>query len=188
MVSNAMTVSVKVDGTETLKEDLVTAMKEIGNGCIHSLVNYVVPEIKDLYKRHVQTDIYDKWEPTEYIRRGESGGLIDFDHNGSFSPSDKSMSEEGFAVGIKFRYRPDGSSEQWEHPLDTDDLIRRIETGQGYEWRKHPGPRPFWTNFLNEAIEGNAFADAVMRGLESYGIQVDGFPYAERESTDGYEY
>ena len=188
MVSNAMNVGVQVEGTETLKEDLLTAMREIGRACAGSLVNFAAPDIKELYKRHVQTDIYDQWEPTEYIRRGASGGLIDFDHNGSIYPTEGSVSEDTFTVAMKFSYRPDGSSEQWEHPLGTDDLIRRIETGEGYEWRKHPGARPFWTNFLNEAIEGNAFADSVLRGLEIQGIEVEGFPYAERESTDGYEY
>lgn len=188
MVSNAMTVGVRVEGTETLKKDLLAAMKEIGRACAGSLVNFAAPDMKDLLRQHIQKDVYDQWEPTEYIRRKEAGGIIDIEHSGSVHPSEGSVSEEAIVVAMKLRYKPDGSSEQWNHPAYGDDLIRRIETGQGYEWRKHPGPRPFWTNFLNEAIEGNAFADSVLRGLEIQGITVEGFPYAEREGTDGYEY
>lgn len=168
----------------TLEADLNKELETLGRGFASALV-YAAPEVKELLQKHIQRDVYDKWNPTEYQRRGFDGGIIDFEHNGSIKPSESSISGNQIDVAMKLRYKPDGVQEQWEVPANGDELIGRIESGTGYEWKKHPGPRPFWTNFTNELIEGGYLASYVFSGLTEAGIQVDGFPEAVRQPGDG---
>lgn len=145
----------------------------------------VISETKDRLKQHVQKDVYDQWTPTEYIRREKNGGIIDIDGSSRINGPYPDTKGKNFAAGFELRYMPGGESEQWREPASGNALIGRIESGTGYEWREHPGPRPFWTNFVNEMIEQNEFGDAVRRELVMLGINVEGFPETVRGSGDG---
>ena len=143
-------------------------------------------ETKEKLKSHIQSDVYDKWDPKDYVRRGESGGLGDIEYNTKGTKEPYTQTEgDNFAAGFNLRFMPDGTSDQWDEPLSGNWFTRRVESGEGYEWKRHPGPRPFWTNMINELIDGNGYGDIVQRSLQMYGVNVDGF-IEVRRSRDGW--
>lgn len=127
---------------------------------------------------HIAEDVYDAYpDPTVYERRKDKGGLLDFDSN---------LKKGGSSDEAKIEYEPSGESEQWYHPVDGDELIRRIESrNPQYEWVKDMPERPFFQNFVAEMIEGGraemTLVD-VMNGLDKdlgvtsydYGVERDG--------------
>ena len=143
-------------------------------------------DTKQKLKSHITSDVYDQWDPTEYVRRGENGGLGDMAYNtrGTKEPYTETKGDN-IAAGFNLRFMPDGASEQWDEPLNGDWFTKRVESGEGYEWKKHPGPRPFWTNLIEELIDGNGYGDIVQRSLQMYGVNVDGF-IEVRRSRDGW--
>ncbi|MBQ0125826.1 MAG: hypothetical protein KBS59_05820, partial [Clostridiales bacterium] len=56
-----------------------------------------------------------------------------------------------------------------------DDLIRRLQTGKGYDWHLKNGKdfpkRPFWNNFVDEQIN-EKISQNFIRGMESRGYTV----------------
>ncbi len=108
---------------------------------------------------HVQGDVYNKWWPKDYKRRGANGGLADID-NSDFSIDDNS---------VKFTYLPSGETDQTDFPVHGDALIGRIERrNPKYNWAGHqPGDRPFFTNFLGEMIEEGRAERALVDGINA---------------------
>ena len=110
---------------------------------------------------HVQGDVYEKFTPKEYVRRGEYGGLADIDANARFEMRDN---------GVRMIYLPSGESEQVapEAQLDGDSLIGRIENKRpDYDWRRKPSKRPFFTIFLGEMIEEGRAERAMVDGINA---------------------
>lgn len=110
---------------------------------------------------HVQGDVYEKFTPKEYVRRGEYGGLMDIDANARFDVRDN---------GVRMIYLPSGESEQVDadQQLDGDALIGRIENKKpDYDWRRKPPKRPFFTNFLGEMIEEGRAERALVDGINA---------------------
>ena len=110
---------------------------------------------------HVQGDVYEKFTPKEYVRRGEYGGLADIDANARFDVRDN---------GVRMIYLPSGESEQVapEAQVDGDALIGRIENKRpDYDWRRKPSKRPFFTNFLGEMIEEGRAERAMVDGINA---------------------
>lgn len=153
---------------------------------VQSALEDVGNDAKYLLEEHIQADVYDKFEPREYIRRYGGGGLIDTESNTRI-PYAIAQTRGAWLKGLMtLRYTPDGSSSQWEHPANGDELIGRIESGSGYEWSRRPGPRPFWQNFVNELTDGQAFAHAFDNAMSMrLGADYEGSSVVEREAGDG---
>lgn len=145
------------------------------NAVFLSALDGVIAETKERLKQHVQKDVYDQWSPSEYVRREENGGIIDIDGSTRINGPFPQTQGKNIAAGFEMRYLPSGASEQWRDPADGNALIGRIETGTGYEWRTHPGERPFWHNFVDEMVQQNEFGEAVRRELLMMGIELEGF-------------
>lgn len=173
MAGTGITLSFKVEFDENeLKQEIANWGATDMNPALEAANNAVAATAKEALRKHIQTDVYDAWTPTEYRR---TGGLVD---GGAIK------STPGPALMI-IEHFPSGASEQWKYPVDDDALIGRIESGSGYEWRRHPGPRPYWKNFVNEMIDG-VFAsqfDAAMAA--QFGAEYEGGTIVERESRDG---
>lgn len=111
---------------------------------------------------------------------------------------------KSFYVGI--RYQPSGehtgkfgdfySAEELEdlgkkpnepikpNPVHGDELIRRIETGEGYDW-DYDKARPFWTPFVEEQLSGK-LQDSFERAMALQGFEVTDFAGGVvAESGDG---
>lgn len=183
-MANSIDLQVKTVWGNTLEDDLADQMKGL-TGALAVALDGVITITKDRIKSHVKKDVYDKWNPTEYERRREHGGIIDVEGATRVTGPQIGMIGKTPAVAFSLNYKPDGESYQWERPRDGDYLIQRIETGEGYEWGTHPGARPFWQNFVNEMIDQNELGDALYREMIALGIEIDGFPSVSRESGDG---
>lgn len=131
--------------------ELEKYLKTIVNFCLQT---DVAQDIKELIKEHVETDVYAKYQPSQYMRRKENGGLLD-DNNYLVKPikdgvsitnitTDNGYSEEMYG---DFGTHPD----TWIVPI--------IETGIGYSWTesriyKKPFARPFIDNTRNDLFKG----------------------------------
>ena len=120
----------------------------------------VAEDTVELMKEHIQTDVYDKYEPTQYVRRMEDGGLID----------DDNYLIEDIDNGVKITNitRDNG----YATPSDPDRLVTPIvESGVGYTWRKskiyqmQPYPRPFVRNTAKDLEEGK-LKESMKKALE----------------------
>lgn len=107
-------------------------------------------------QKHVQTDVYDKYEPKMYDRKGYQGGLIDEDNIEVSMIDDNTVSIEN----IRF----DGDRE----------VAEIVETGQGYTYSfEYSGvPRPFTENTRKELQETNILENEMKKGLTRRGLDV----------------
>lgn len=177
MAGTGIKLTFKVDFEEAaLKQEILTALKEIDPAAAKA--NAAVGEAaKDALKRHIQSDIYDKWTPTHYQRRYE-GGLL----------NEGAITIKAENRRMMLTYEPGGESPQWDNPASGNALIGRIESGSGYEWDKHPGARPFWKAFTNEAVNSifaSVFDAEMAAQLSGSGFEYIGGTVVESQSDDG---
>lgn len=105
---------------------------------------------------HVEADVYDKFQPTEYVRRREDGGLDDMRASATVYSD-----ERDGGMNLTLLYQPSGAADGEGEPVDPhvdgDDLINRIEKRDPeYNWRRKPPKRPFFRNFVEEMLGGRA--------------------------------
>lgn len=143
-----------------------------------------LPALKDemaqCLAEHVQKDVYDRFTPTEYQRRGDDGGLADIEGNAAFTVGEDSVAMD---------YQPSGESEQVENPLNGDALIGRIEhLNPEYDWTRKPPARPFFENFVTELIEGGRAEETLVRAMNARdgGLFIEANGYAGRDGDEGY--
>lgn len=206
--------SVEVASLHLAAEDLSSLEAELRGAAFNvktagNLVRFIYDETKAALRRHVEEDVYKAGKPPRvYIRRSEHEGygtpLNDIEAN-SF-PIGTIDRDGNIVVGIN--YMPSGShsgkfgdfySEEALRDLHKkasdpvkpealakhgNELIRRIETGEGYDWN-YDRPRPFWSNFVNEMIEGGEFEDALVRALSFEGFEASASGNVTRDSEDG---
>ena len=173
MAGISLTFSINFPGAEIWNE-LMTEFRADEPKLVNAMQT-VADVTKETLREHINKDVYEKWTPSSYQRRGESGGIIDL-----------SLVDPSVGSGeMTLYYAPSGDSEQWDNPLGGNALIGRIESGSGYEWYPHPGPRPFWKNFVNEMIDSK-FASAYDEAMSAqFGSDYEGGTTVERESGDG---
>lgn len=174
MAGTGIRLSFKVDFNEAeLRQELGAAMRET-EPAITAASQAVGEAAKEVLFSHLKSDVYAKWKPKSYQRRYEDGLM-----------SENAITISASSGLMELRYKPDGSSEQWRHPASGDALIGRIEGGKGYEWRRHPGARPFWKAFTDEMIDSQMASvfDSTMSA--QLGEIYEGGTVVERESGDG---
>lgn len=174
MAGTGIRISIKVDFNESeLRQEIGTALREI-EPSITAASEAVGAAAKEALLSHLRSDVYAKWKPKTYHRRMEDGLL-----------SDSAIRISASSGLMELRYKPDGSSDQWRNPAHGDALIGRIESGSGYEWRRHPGARPFWKAFADEMIDTQMASvfDSTMSA--QLGEMYEGGTTVERESGDG---
>ena len=187
--------------------------KILSANVMQGVSNRIVGEMNEALEYHIEEDVYKKYEPKVYPRRSENPGfgisLNDIERNVILTVK----AAEG-GTQITFNYRPSGSHSgtfgditadervltKWgvtadapikPKPVHGDDLVRRIETGKGYDWKPpkrgktFTQPRPFWANFVEEMIDGGGFAGAAKRAFKAEGITLEGDVSVERETGDG---
>jgi hypothetical protein len=105
----------------------------------------VAPEVIETMKEHIQTDVYDAYSPTAYVRRREDGGLLDDDNFSAEMVSEDTLKVKNTTTDSENKYK---------------DIVPIIEYGVGYTWEKsriyqsQPYPRPFVRNTRQELKEG----------------------------------
>lgn len=116
---------------------------------------------------HVEYDVYSKFQPIEYVRRGESGGLADM----SATATVYSDERDG-GMNLTLLYQPSGAADGEGEPVDPhvdgDDLIDRIEKRDPeYNWTRKPPKRPFFSNFVQEMIDGGRAEETLVRAMNA---------------------
>ena len=116
---------------------------------------------------HVEADVYDKFQPTEYVRRGEDGGLADMQASATVYSD-----ERDGGMNLTLLYHPsgavDGEGNDVDPHVDGDDLITRIEKKDPeYNWRRKPPKRPFFSNFVQEMVDGGRAEETLVRAMNA---------------------
>ena len=105
---------------------------------------------------HVEADVYEAFQPTEYVRRREDGGLADMQASATVYSD-----ERDGGMNLTLLYQPSGATggegNEIDPHVDGDDLINRIEKKDpAYNWRRKPPKSPFFSNFVEEMLGGRA--------------------------------
>lgn len=145
---------------------LEKALNRIKKDVKKTIENEVSNKIKETMKERIQEDVYDKYEPTQYVRRREDGGLLDDDNIKSKT------------ISIK-----DNISLEITNETLSDSHLKRldkvIEYGVGYEWedseiyKMQPYPRPFINNTKEQIDNENIHIDTLKKSLKSKGYDIE---------------
>ncbi len=114
---------------------------------------------------HVEADVYDKFQPAEYVRRREDGGLADMQASATVYSD-----ERDGGMNLTLLYQPSGAADGEGEPVDPhvdgDDLINRIEKKDPeYNWRRKPPKRPFFSNFVQEMVDSGRAEETLVRAM-----------------------
>lgn len=193
---------VTIQGEETLTNDLNDYVFSLRDP-IWEGFSAVADEMTNSLQAHIQKDVYDAYEPKSYPRRSNSGGIR---FGIPLNDARQMVVEHPTALSLSFTYEPSGyhsgrmqdaldaynarnepkarTESRWNqplkpHPVHGDALIRRIQTGRGYDWIPPKGmnrfpARPFWDNFVEEQKNGaliDAFAYGISRGVSDFRLE-----------------
>lgn len=167
-----------------LEEDLAALEAEVKNA-FRASRQTLANDMRACLQDHVYADVYDEFQPREYVRRRDSGGLSDMGANTTVFPD-----EGDGGMNLTLRYQPDGSRDgegnEVPEAVSGNDLISRIEKRDpDYNWERKPKKRPFFRNFVEEMIEGgraeNTLAAAMNAADPALEIAADGDVTRERE-------
>lgn len=124
-------------------------------------------DMRACLQEHVEHDVYDAFQPTEYVRRRENGGLADMKKNATVY-SDERLG----GMNLTLLYQPDGSTDgegnELEPHVDGDDLVNRIERKEPeYNWRRKPEARTFFSDFVQEMVDGGRAEETLVRAMNA---------------------
>lgn len=146
-----------------LREELAIIERKLEDAIDRTMQTDVADDVKLVLAESVEQNVYEKYTPTGYTRRGnKNGGLAD--------PS-----------VMEVRYSPT------EHLLEVQDMSRDefsgrliapvVEIGEGYEWedsqiyKKQPFPREFHRPAEEMMIDRGLLEDALRVGLAREGFK-----------------
>lgn len=129
-----------------------------------TLKDEVFEEVRDTIQKHVNRDVYDAYSPTQYNRRGSSGGLID----------ENNIVGEIISDGMLFTKNIAEANTPFKgHSYSTDDdtmFGRWINDGLVYNFNGSTDPwteaRPFIDNAREELAKNEGHYKALKRGLK----------------------
>ena len=206
-----MNIKVAVTGLESIDADYNAEILNIKMAAAYALYN-VFEDAKDALVRHIEEDVYSPavFTPTVYPRRSEhpefGPALTDMATNlRPYEPIPADMTGANWG-GFKMSYMPSGEHRgttadleaggsgeprpikaypPYGDRVDNNNLIYRIETGRGYTWRRRPGERPFWQNFIDEMTDGGEFAKSFARHMTAQKYAVEDVGDVTRDYEDG---
>lgn len=168
-----------------LEEDLAALEAEVKNA-FRASRQTLADDMRSCLQEHVETDVYDEFQPSEYVRRRDSGGLSDMQANTTVYSE-----ERDGGMNLTLRYQPDGSRDgegnDVPDAVSGDDLVNRIEKKDPeYNWRRKPKKRPFFRSFVEEMIEGRRAEDTLVAAMNAADPALEVVPDGDvtRESDD----
>lgn len=149
-----------------LEEDLAALETELKNA-FRASRKALADDMRSCLEDHIEADVYDEFQPREYVRRRDSGGLSDMQANTTVYSDERLGGME-----LTLLYQPDGirdgEGNEIENAVSGDDLVNRIEKKDPeYNWRRKPKKRPFFRNFVEEMIEGRRAEDTLVAAMNA---------------------
>ena len=192
--------NVSVAGIEGIDKEFAEFQKKLGSQVQKAMSAMEAPLKDDLF-RHIEQDVYNAYKPKVYPRRRDNPefgtALNDMDANVTFynrgagftlqyAPSGEHSGTTADLPSSSPYYDADDPRPIKPNPVHGDELIRRIETGRGYDWNVYPGKRPFWQKFVNEEMDGQ-LAQHFAEAMRSQGVQDLTVDWSDvvREDGDG---
>lgn len=160
---------VTVSGFESVYDDLSDIMRELNNQIDVALIMVGSEMIHNL-QEHIQEDVYEAYSPKRYPRRSENPrfgrSLIDDSLENMranvknsrldfyYTPTGAHSGTMGDVLNASdFDFTPNGAAKPLKpHPVHGNDLIKLIQSGEGYDWDVKVGARPFWDRFVDEQL------------------------------------
>lgn len=144
--------------------DLATLEKQVKDA-FRASRQQLADDMRLCLQDHVEYDVYSKFQPIEYVRRGESGGLADMKSSATVYSD-----ERDGGMNLTLLYHPsgatDGEGNDIDPHVDGDDLINRIEKKDPeYNWRRKPPKRLFFSNFVQEMVDGGRAEETLVRAM-----------------------
>lgn len=143
-------------------------------------------DMRECLQDHIETDVYEAFQPTEYVRREGNSGLYDMNASATVFSD-----ERDGGMNLSLLYQPsgatDGEGTEIDPHVDGDDLINRIEKKDpDYNWRRKPGKRPFFASFVYEMVEGGRAEETMVRAMNAIDPALEVLPGGGmvRESED----
>lgn len=149
-----------------LEEDLAALETEVKNA-FRASRKALADDMRSCLEDHIESDVYDEFQPLEYVRRRDSGGLLDMGANTTVYSDERLGGME-----LTLLYQPDGSRDgegnEIKDAVSGDDLVNRIEKKDPeYNWTRKPKKRPFFRNFVEEMIEGRRAEDTLVAAMNA---------------------
>lgn len=149
--------------------------------------------MRESLAQHIVKDVYNAYQPNQYERRGDGGGLQAQAMNAT---SHADGSPDGTSYRIYINFAPNGNhpmesdwAEDDVYPVHGDDLIGRIEKwNPRYSYRprhKRLPSRPFWQNFISEMVDDGMAEYLFASAMRAQGDEVIEDGAITRESGDG---
>lgn len=203
MANNGFLTAKVVWKDDELTKEYKTAQKQIING-ISEVLNGVGGEMKNMLQEYINTDVYQAYTPKAYLRRKDYpqyGTPLDSDKN--FHISTKKTKDD---ATLTFLYNPKGyhrakykdlpndyrdftsNKPIKPNPVHGDELIQRIQTGEGYDWNAPDvKPRQFWDHFTRGEFDGGIEMQFNYFALKTNFTDYE-YEYEPVEANDIYRY
>lgn len=160
-----MNFRVVASGLESLQKEVDEQFMARVDKAVEAGLKHVASDMKANLQEHIQHDVYDKYTPTDYIRREYNGGMID--------PQFIDYAIQNNV--LTFDYEPPTSPSNWKRANhwwdydDNDDMIRAIQSGRRYPTATPDAEaRPFWSNFVKEQFADGKAEASFVSGINAY--------------------
>lgn len=121
--------------------------------------NVLETDVADTLTEHVlesvQENVYDAYDPKEYIRRKQNGGLLD------------RANYHATAFDNVLALTNDTRDNHYSREEDRD-IVDVVESGNGYDFFS-PGPRPFMETALQKGITDGSLEESLYLGMKKRG-------------------
>ena len=144
-----------------------------------TLKNEVFEEVRDVYQKHIDEDVYDVHSPTVYQRRDIGGGLI-ADENiigdvndfvlavKDIAPLNTSISNSGKQKSYSDTYLANIIENGLANTGHAKNLFNRDMSSEPWA-----NPRPFTQNTINDLKTNKQHIEALKEGLKKRGIKTE---------------
>lgn len=158
-------VSKDFESLEALERYVLDKAKE-------AMMNEVATVIKKEQSQQVKREVYEKFEPVEYERREDDGGLSDIRN------METTIRSSTHSVTVTVKNKTKGNSDYGNNPNDKY-IDGIIASGQGYQYhgvnskKTYERPRPVDEYTTDELERTKRHVSALIQGLKSRGIDAE---------------
>lgn len=148
-------IGLRISGIESIQSDYDEFNVKVRLASNYGL-KAVASELTPCLQKHIETDVYDAYEPQDYLRRYDNpqyGRSIHSDKNVEWNLRYMGNGEQS----LEFTYTPNGRNTHYldsPYYTDGDSIIDVIQRSSGYLWTDGDNipKRPFWNLFIQDVL------------------------------------